>query len=224
MEDLTAAGIARTIDHSLLRPELTTRDVVDGCALAARLGVASVCVRPCDVAIAAAELAGTDVPVGAVVAFPHGTSTPGVKAAEARAAVADGARELDMVLNVGRLRGGDDAAVAVDVRAVVEAAGDAIVKVIIEAASLTDDEKVRACRLSEDAGAAFVKTSTGFGPGGATVADVRLMRASVSPHVGVKAAGGIRTLDALLAMLAAGATRIGATATAAILDEAAARA
>ncbi|WP_327582403.1 deoxyribose-phosphate aldolase [Nonomuraea sp. NBC_00507] len=219
----TVADIAKMIDHSLLRPELTDDDVRAGCDLAARYAVASVCVKPCDVTLAATRLDGTGVATGTVIGFPHGSSSSRTKAAEARAAVSEGARELDMVLNIGRLRGGDDAAVLADIRAVVEAAPGAVVKVIFENAYLTDAEKIRACHLSEQAGAAYVKTSTGFAPGGATLADIRLMRANVSKRVKVKAAGGVRTLDVLLAMTAAGAVRFGATATAAILDDLAGR-
>ncbi len=223
--ELTVSQVAKMIDHSLLRPELTIDDVLAGCALAARYDVASVCVKPADVALAAKALTGTGVLVGTVVGFPHGSSTPEVKATEARAALADGAHELDMVLNIGRLRSGDDDAVADDLAAVIEVArpAGAVVKVIFENAYLTEEEKVRACRLSERAGADFVKTSTGFAPTGATLADVRLMRANVSPAVSVKAAGGVRTLDVLLEFVAAGAVRFGATTTAAILDDLAAR-
>ncbi|WP_327070775.1 deoxyribose-phosphate aldolase [Kitasatospora sp. NBC_01250] len=222
---LTVARVAKMIDHSLLRPELTVRDVHDGCALAARYNVASVCVKPADVRLAAEELGGTSVLVGTVVGFPHGASVIAVKAAEARAALEDGARELDMVLNIGRLLSGEDQAVADDIRAVVEVAhaGGALVKVILENAYLTDEAKVRACRLAESAGADYVKTSTGFAPGGATLEDVRLMRSSVSERVKVKAAGGVRTLDVLFDMIDAGAVRFGATTTAAMLDDLASR-
>jgi deoxyribose-phosphate aldolase len=219
----TVADVANMIDHSLLRPELTDDDVRAGCDLAARYGVASVCVKPCDVQSAAKRLTGSGVAIGTVVGFPHGSSSSRIKAAEARAAVYDGAGELDMVLNIGRLRAGEDEAVLADIRAVVESAPGIVVKVIFENAYLTDDEKIRACRLSEQAGAAYVKTSTGFASGGATLADIRLMRAHVSDRVKVKAAGGVRTLDVLLKLNEAGATRFGATATAAILDELAAR-
>lgn len=222
---LTVARVAKMIDHSLLRPELTTRDVYDGCALAAQYDVASVCVRPADVELAAKALTGTAVQVGTVVGFPHGGSVSATKVAEARTALEDGARELDMVLNIGRLLSGDDQAVAHDIRAVVEVArtGGALVKVIFENAYLTDEAKVRACHLAEDAGADYVKTSTGFASSGATLEDVRLMRSSVSEQVKVKAAGGVRTLDVLLAMVDAGASRFGATTTAAMLDDLAAR-
>jgi len=223
---VTVAQIARMIDHSMLRPELTLADVIDGCTVAAGHQVASVCCKPADVAHAAAVLRGTGVDVGSVVGFPHGNSATDIKVAEARRALDDGAAELDMVLNIGRLRGGQLDVVGAEIAAVVAAArpARALVKVILETAYLCDEEKVTACRLSEQAGAAFVKTSTGFAPSGATMADVILMRASVGPGVQVKAAGGVRTLDALLAMAAVGVTRFGATATAAILAEAAERA
>ena len=219
--DLTERDIAKMIDHSLLRPELDDAFIEDGCRLAAEYDVASVCCRPADVARAAAMLRGTDVRVGATVGFPHGNHTTEIKVAEARRALADGATELDMVLQIGALKSGRDAEVQADIAAVVEVghAAGAIVKVIFENAYLTDDEKVRACRLSEAAGADFVKTSTGFAPGGATHDDLRLMRANVSPHIQVKAAGGVRTLDALLAVRALGVSRIGATATKPIIDE-----
>lgn len=219
----SVADIAAMIDHSLLRPELTTTEIEDGCALAARYQVASVCVRPYDVPLAVSLLAGTGVLVGTVVGFPHGSSATATKAAETALAVERGAAEIDMVLAIGRLRSGDLAYVEDDIRAVVAAAAGAPVKVILENAYLTDDEKVAGCRAAERAGAAYVKTSTGFAPGGATLDDLRLMRASVSPAVRVKAAGGVRTLDTLLAMADLGATRFGATATATILDDAAAR-
>jgi deoxyribose-phosphate aldolase len=219
----TVAEAAKMIDHSLLRPELTLTEVLEGCDLAARHQVASVCVKPADVPAAARRLRGTGVLVGTVTAFPHGSSSTAVKVAEARAALADGADEIDMVLNIGRLRSGDDAFVEADIRAVVAAASGAVVKVILENAYLTDEEKRRACVLTEAAGAHYVKTSTGFAPGGATIEDVRLMRSSVSPRVKVKAAGGVRTLEVLLAMHSEGATRFGATATEGILADLAAR-
>jgi deoxyribose-phosphate aldolase len=180
----------------------------------------AVFVKPCHVRLAAKVLAGSDVKVGTVVGFPHGSSTTAIKAAEARDALVDGAVELDMVMNIGELRSGHDEYVEEDIRAVVEAArGKAIVKVILENAYLNDDQKIRACKLVESAGADFVKTSTGFAPSGATIEDLKLMRASVGPNVQVKAAGGVRTLDALLEVIDVGCTRIGATATATILDE-----
>jgi deoxyribose-phosphate aldolase len=219
LETLSYEQVAKTIDHSLLRPELTEAEIRAGLALALRYAVASACVRPCDVALASELLADSDVAVCTVIGFPHGDSTTATKAFEARRARTDGAAELDMVLNIGWLRSRRDAAVGDDIRAVVEAADGALVKVILENAYLTDDEKVRGCHIAEAAGARFAKTSTGYAPTGATLDDLRLMRRSVSPHIGVKAAGGIRTLDALLDALNAGATRIGATATVAILDD-----
>jgi len=221
IETLTERTIAKTIDHSLLRPELDDQFVEDGCRLAAAYDVASVCVRPVDVQRAAAFLAGTDVAVGTTVGFPHGNHPTATKVAEARTALHEGATELDMVLQIGALKSGRDLDVQADIAAVVEVAhgAGAIVKVIFENAYLTDDEKVRACQLSEAAGTDFVKTSTGFAPSGATHDDLRLMRANVSPRVQVKAAGGVRTLDDLLAVMALGVTRIGATQTKAIIDD-----
>ncbi len=219
IENLTERDIAKTIDHSLLRPELDDAFVEAGCRLAAKYDVASVCVRPADVRRAKAILAGTDVAVGTTIGFPHGNHTTEIKVHEAERALADGATELEMVLQVGALKSGRDADVEADIRAVVDVAhaAGAIVKVIFENAYLTDGEKVRACHLAEAAGADFVKTSTGFAPSGATHDDLRLMRANTSPHVEVKAAGGVRTLDALLDVMEIGVTRIGATATEAII-------
>lgn len=220
VEDVSYEQLAATIDHSLLRPELTVEEVLAGCEVAARYRVVSVCARPADVARCVAALDGTDVAIGTVVGFPHGANETATKVFEARRALEQGATELDMVLNIGLLRSGEDAAVEADVRAVVEAAGDAaIVKVILENAYLDRDQKVRGCRLAEAAGAHFVKTSTGFAPTGATHEDLRLMRKTVAPSVQVKAAGGVRTLDGLLDVMALGVTRIGATRTAEILDD-----
>jgi deoxyribose-phosphate aldolase len=216
-------NIAKMIDHSLLRPELTTDDVRRGCDIAARRAVASVCVRPSDVELAAAALAGTGVLVGTVAGFPHGDARTTIKAAETHELIEAGADEIDMVLHIGRLRDGETAYVHDDIAAVVAAAQGRVVKVILENAYLTDEQKVTGCRLAEQAGAHFVKTSTGFAPGGATLADIQLMRATVSPHIEVKAAGGVRSLDTLLTLHRAGATRFGATATEAILDDFAAR-
>jgi deoxyribose-phosphate aldolase len=218
---ITKKQLAKTIDHSLLRPELTEAEVIEGCQLAARYDVASVCVKPCHVPLAFAELKGTDVAVGTVVGFPHGSSVTAVKVFEASQALSHGAVELDMVLNIGELRSGNVEFVQNDIQAVVTIAHSrgAIVKVIFENAYLTDEQKITACKLSEAAGADFVKTSTGFAPSGATLEDLRLMRANVSEKVQVKAAGGVRTLDALLAVIDTGATRCGATATATILDD-----
>jgi deoxyribose-phosphate aldolase len=220
VETLSYEHVAKTIDHSLLRPELTDAELTAGCDLAQAYRVASVCIKPSSVPLAARLLQGSDVLVGTVVGFPHGSSTTRVKVYEARKALEGGAAELDMVINIGWLRSGEDQRVEDDIRAVVsEAAGTALVKVILENAYLTDDEKRRGCRIVEAAGADFVKTSTGFAATGATLDDLRLMRASVSPRVQVKAAGGVRTLDALLDVLNTGTTRVGATATATILED-----
>jgi deoxyribose-phosphate aldolase len=221
VENLSERQIAKTIDHSLLRPELDDAFVEAGCRLAAEYDVASVCVPPVHVRRARAILDGTDVAIGTVVGFPHGYCTTETKVAETRQALADGATEIDMVLQIGALKSGRDADVRADIAEVVQAAhaGGAIVKVIFENHYLTPDEIVRACQLTEAAGAEFVKTSTGFAASGATHEDLALMRRSVSPHVQVKAAGGVRTLDALIDVMNLGVTRIGATATKAIIDD-----
>ena len=221
IEHLTERDIAKTIDHSLLRPELDDAFVEDGCRLAARYDVASVCVRPVDVRRAAELLGGTDVAVGTTIGFPHGNHRTEVKVLEARRALDDGATELDMVLQIGALKSRRDADVLEDIRAVVDVghAGGALVKVIFENAYLTDEEKIRACLLTAKAGGDFVKTSTGFAATGATHDDLRLMRANTPPNIQVKAAGGVRTLDALLEVMALGVTRIGATATETIIED-----
>lgn len=220
-QTITYEQLAKVIDHSLLKPELTSAEVIAGCEIALRYNVASVCVKPCHVKLAANLLAGSSVKVGTVIGFPHGGHVTAVKVAEANQAMDDGAVELDMVLNIGELRSANAELVRADIRAVVQAshARGAKVKVIFENAYLNHAEKVLACQLSEQAGADWVKTSTGFAPSGATLEDLRLMRAAVGPQVQVKAAGGVRTLDALLAVIDAGCTRCGATATAAMLDE-----
>ena len=212
--------LAKMIDHSLLHPTMTDQELEDGCKVAAKYGVASVCIKPYAVKRAAELLKGTGVFVGAVIGFPHGNSTTATKVFETKDAIANGATEIDVVINIGELRSGHADYVRAEIKAVVEAAHpQAIVKVIFENAYLTDEQKVVACQLCEAAGADFVKTSTGFAPSGATVADIRLMRANVGPHVQVKCAHGVRTLDALLEMIDAGATRSGATTTAIMLDE-----
>jgi deoxyribose-phosphate aldolase len=217
---ITLEQLARVIDHSLLKPELTEKEVIAGCELARQYHVASVCVKPADVILAAQLLAGSDVAVGTVIGFPHGGTTTATKVAEAREAIANGAVELDMVINIGALRSGKYDYVENEIAVIVAAAGGkALVKVILENAYLSDEQKVAACQLVEKAGADFVKTSTGFAPSGATLEDVRLMRRSVSSRVQVKCAHGVRTLQALLDMIDAGVTRSGATATAAILEE-----
>ena len=221
IEDLTYEQVAKTIDHSLLRPELTLTEVQEGCAIAARYEVASVCVRPTDVQFCRELLADSDVAVGTVIGFPHGAHRTETKVFESVRAIGDGATELDMVINIGWLRSGEDERVEADIRAVTDVAHSAraIVKVILENAYLSKDEIVRGCQAVERAGADYVKTSTGFAPSGATLEDLRLMRATVSPHVKVKAAGGVRSLDALIEVMAAGADRCGATRTAEMLDE-----
>ena len=218
---LTYSDVAKTIDHSLLKPELDDAFIEAGCRLAARYEVASVCVRPRDVERARDLLSGTDVAVGTVIGFPHGSGRTETKVFESRLALQNGARELDMVIDIGALISGDDLYVQKQIAEIVEVAHKegALVKVILENAYLTDDQKVRGCQLVEAAGADYVKTSTGFAPTGATIEDLKLMRRSVSPHIGVKAAHGIRTLDALIEVLQIGVTRVGATATAAMLDE-----
>jgi deoxyribose-phosphate aldolase len=209
------------IDHSLLRPELTVRQVIEGCELARRYNVASVCVRPCDVNLAVRELEGSQVLVGSVVGFPHGSTTTAVKIAETREMIAQGAREVDMVLNIGRLLSGEFACVEEEIRAVAGTCHEhgAIVKVIFENAYLTDELKIAACEISKRAKADFVKTSTGFAPGGATIPDLKLMYRHAAPQCRVKAAGGVRTLAAALEVYEAGASRFGATATATILED-----
>ncbi len=214
--------IAKMIDHSLLRPELTRRDVVRGCQIARKYDTATVCCIPTDVALCRRELEGSDVKVAAVVAFPHGNSTTAAKVFEAERAIADGAHELDMVLHIGRLIEGDLDYVRADVRAVVEVAhrSGVRVKVILENCYLNDDQKRAGCIACEEAGADWVKTSTGFAKGGATVEDLILMRKTVSSKVQVKAAGGVRDLDMALKVRELGCSRFGATATEAIMEEA----
>jgi deoxyribose-phosphate aldolase len=215
--------VARYIDHTILKPAATRVEVLKVCAEAREHGFRAVCVNPCWVKTVSEQLQGTSVLTCSVVGFPLGATTPSIKAAEARQAIRDGAKEIDMVINVGALKGGDDALVLRDIRAVTEACADggAVCKVIIETVLLTDDEKVRACELAKTARAHFVKTSTGFAGGGATVRDVALM-ASVVRGAGmeVKASGGIRSYGDARQMIEAGATRIGASASVAIVQEA----
>lgn len=210
--------IAALIDHTLLKPEATAHGVADLCAEAVDLGVFAVCVSPTFVGPAVALLGG-QVRVATVCGFPSGAHLTEVKALESGLAAADGADEIDMVVNLAMVKSGDFPAVAAEVAAVVAAADGALVKVIIESAALTDNEIVAACRAAVDGGAGFVKTSTGFHPaGGASLTAVRLMRATVGPGIGVKASGGIRDAPQALAMVAAGANRLGCSASAAILD------
>jgi deoxyribose-phosphate aldolase len=219
--ELTYEAIARRIDHSLLGPALTTAELEEGCRLAIRYAVASVCIKPIGVALAARILKGSGVAVGTTIGFPHGGHTTAVKVFESRQAMADGATELDMVISIGQAKGGEWDAVASDIAAVTRVAhdGGSIVKVIFENCFLNDDQKVRLCRICGEVGADYVKTSTGYGTGGATVDDLRLMRRSAPPHVKLKAAGGIRTLDGMIEAAELGCDRIGASRTAEILDE-----
>src|SRR3954453_7977135 len=213
--------VAGLIDHTLLRADATKSDIEELCREAAQFGFATVCVNPTWVALASRLLAGSPVGVCSVVGFPLGATTPDVKGYETQRAIFDGAREIDMVINIGALKSGDLRAVECDIEAVTTPCREAgaLSKVIIEAALLTDDEKVTACTLAKAAAADFVKTSTGVGPGGATTADLALMRRVVGEAMGVKAAGGVRDLDGLKTMVAAGATRIGASAGVRIVQE-----
>ncbi|MBA3784595.1 MAG: deoxyribose-phosphate aldolase [Acidobacteria bacterium] len=218
----TAHDWASLIDHTLLKPEASESDIRKLCAEAAQFGFASVCVNPSWVKKAAEFLRGTTVPVCTVIGFPLGATLSDVKAFEARRAIFNGAREVDMVINIGALKSGDDCSVEADIRAVAEAAHEngVLCKVIIETALLTDEEKVRACLASKNAGADFVKTSTGFAKGGATVEDVALMRRVVGSNLGVKASGGVKGIEDARAMFEAGATRIGASVGVKIAQEA----
>lgn len=219
---LTPADISRMLDHSTLQPYLTQEDVRKGCEIALKYHTASVCARPADMKLVASMLRGSDVKVCTVIGFPHGNHLPAIKLAEAQAALDDGCVELDMVINIGRLLAGEDAYVQDEIRAICELAHgrNAKVKVIIETCYLTDEQKVRVCKLAAAAGADWVKTSTGYGSAGATVEDVRLMRQSVPANCQVKGSGGIRDLDMVLALRAAGATRCGVSATEKIITEA----
>jgi deoxyribose-phosphate aldolase len=216
---ITPQELAGMIDHTLLRPSATGEEVQRLCSEAAAHGFRTVCVNPVRVADAVRRLRGTSVGVCSVVGFPFGTHLAATKAHEAREAGIGGATEIDMVIRIGALREGDDQAVLDDIRAVVEAAAGRPVKVILETCYLTEEEKVRACNLAVEGGASFVKTSTGYGPAGATVEDVALMRRAVGENFGVKAAGGIRTLADAFRMIRAGANRLGTTGSVAILKE-----
>ncbi len=217
----TDGSLPHMIDHTLLKPDATQDQIAQLCYEARKYGFASVCVNPTNVRLCAQLLKGSSIPVCTVVGFPLGATSTEVKVFEAQQAIRDGAIEVDMVINVGALKSRDYELVERDVASVARAchAGNAILKVIIEAALLTDEEKVVACQLVKVAGADFVKTSTGFGPGGATLEDVTLMRRVVGPTMGVKAAGGIRTYEDAQKMIAAGATRIGASASVKIVQE-----
>jgi deoxyribose-phosphate aldolase len=219
------SGVASMIDHTLLKPDATRQQVEELCREAAQFKFATVCVNPTWVATCARLLQGSGVLVCSVVGFPLGATTADVKGYETQRAIFDGAREIDTVINIGALKSGDLRTVEKDIEAVVAPcrACGALSKVIIEAALLTDDEKVTACTLAKAAGADYVKTSTGFGPGGATAADVALMRRVVGAEMGVKAAGGVRDLESVKAMIAAGATRVGASAGVKIVQQASAK-
>ena len=215
---MTRNELARLLDHSVLKPEATEHDIRAGAEVVRAWRIGYYCVQPCWVKVAADAVAGSDARIVSVAGFPHGCDRADVKARAAAMAVADGAGEIDMVMHFGALKSRRVRDVAADIEAVVRAVPGVPVKVILETAALTDDEKQLACRLACDAGAAFVKTSTGFHPsGGATAADVRLLRAAVGPAIGVKASGGIRNLADARAMLDAGASRIGTSASAEIL-------
>jgi deoxyribose-phosphate aldolase len=217
---VTYQEIAGMIDHSLLRPNLTDREIEDGCRIAHEYGVATVCVRPSDVRRAVGILEQSSVRVTTVIGFPHGSTTTATKVFEAEEAIRNGARELDVVLHVGRLKSRDHAYVKADLEAVTAAAHahGVLVKVIFENCYLDDEEKIAACRIASEVGVDFIKTSTGFGTGGAEDRDLRLMREHTATAVRLKAAGGIRTLERAIEVRKLGCTRIGATATVGILE------
>lgn len=212
-------NLAKYIDHTLLKPEATRQDIKRVCDEAKKYNTASVCVNPSWIGFVSEQLKGTTVNPCVVIGFPLGATMPAVKAAEAAACIAAGAKEVDMVMNIGAAKGGEWDTVLKDIQAVVAASkGKALVKVILECCLLTDEEKVKACQVSKLAGADFVKTSTGFSTGGATVEDIRLMRTTVGPTMGVKASGGVRTKADAEAMIAAGASRIGASSSKGIVE------
>lgn len=219
---VTVQDIANTMDHSLLQPQMNKDDIVEGCELAKKYNCISVCVRPCDIELSAELLKDTDVIITTVIGFPHGTATTQSKVFEAEDAIARGADELDMVINIGRVKSHDWDYVENDIRQVAEAAhrGGCQLKVILENAYLTEEEKIKACEICDKAGADFTKTSTGYAPSGSKMEDLKLMRAHTSPRMQVKAAGGIRTLDDCLQIMGCGACRIGTRSTAAVLAEA----
>lgn len=216
--ELSKAELARMIDHTLLKAETTTKDILRICQEAKHFGFASVVVNPTYITKAAVSLKNSEVKVCTVVGFPLGASTTDVKVFETQDALQNGADELDMVINVGSLKSGDFDLVLRDIKGVVDAADEKVVKVIIETCFLTKEEKIKACQLAKDADAHFVKTSTGFGPGGATIEDVQLMRKVVGPNMGVKAAGGIRTYEDAIQMIRAGANRLGVSAGVTIIE------
>lgn len=215
----TLHQVAKTIDHSLLKPEMTRAEVQAGCEIAKKYDVASVCCKPADVQFCAELLKGTDVEVGTVVGFPHGSSATETKVFETKLAISHGATEIDMVINIGWMKSGMYSEVQADIAAVVAAANGKCVKVILENAYLTKEEIAKGSQLVEAAGADYVKTSTGYAPSGATLEDIKIMKDNVSSKVKVKSAGGVRTLDVLIEYLGAGISRTGATTTATMLDE-----
>ncbi len=217
---VTYKEIARMIDHSLLKPTLTDQEIREGCELAARYKVASVCVRPSDVRLAKEILRNSNVLVTTVIGFPHGTTTTSAKVAEANEAIENGAVELDMVLNIGKLKSGNFDFVKADIKAVTDAAHrrNVLVKVIFENCYLSEEEIIAACRICNDVGVDFAKTSTGYGTGGAEDKDIKLMRQYADPKIQIKAAGGVRTLERAIEIRELGCTRFGCTATVGILE------
>jgi deoxyribose-phosphate aldolase len=220
IQNLTYEKLAKTLDHALLKPEMTEADVIAGCSMAKKYKLAAVSVKPCYLPLVVRELKGSGVAAGTVVSFPHGHSSMAVKVYEALNGVENGAVELDIVMNIGALRSGAHDYVRDEIGAIADAVGGrALVKVILETHYLTDPEKIVACQLLEEAGVDFVKTSTGYADRGASVEDIRLMRKTVGPKIQVKAAGGMRTLTDVLSAIQAGATRVGTSATETILEE-----
>lgn len=217
---VTYEEIAAMIDHSLLKPTLTDQDIVDGCSLAKEYKVASVCVRPSDLPLCRKILAGSDVLLTTVIGFPHGTTTTKTKVAESAEAIENGAVELDVVLNIGKLRSGEYDYVADDLKAVIDLAhaNNVLVKVIFENCYLSREEIIKACEICNNVGADYVKTSTGYGSGGATDEDLKLMRQYANPDIKIKAAGGVRTLERAIEVRKLGVTRFGCTATCGILE------
>ncbi|KAI8378421.1 deoxyribose-phosphate aldolase [Blakeslea trispora] len=222
-ESLTSEKLAKVFDHAILRPEQTTEDVIQGCEVAKKYNLASVCVKPCDVAQASELLKGTDVMVGTVISFPHGNSTTEAKIAESLQAIEDGAIELDVVLNIGFLRSGLYDKVQSELADIIKLSKaknpEVSFKIIFETAYLTNEQIIKACELSKNAGAHFVKTSTGFASAGATYEHIELMRGNVPDNMEVKASGGIKTLEQVLKFLELGATRIGSSSSDKIVDE-----
>ncbi len=213
--------VASTIDHAVLKPEATDMDLDRECQLAVKYGVATVCVKPSHVELASKLLSNSDVGVSTVIGFPHGSTTTSCKVQESEEAIMNGAKELDMVINIGKLLSENFDYVKKDIRRIVEVAHkkNVLVKVIIETSLLSDDMKVMACKLSEEAGADFVKTSTGFNGGGATLHDIKLMKGAVSPKIRIKASGGVKNLEQALGFIEAGCSRLGTSGTASIVGE-----